>query len=133
MEIDDTNTLITMSLDDRPHFTTKITIFGKVLNIQCSYNTRNKMRWIIITDNNSLPLLSQTFLKNKKQCELNFLSNIYDLNFYVTLKKKSPSDIIPVDYDYLNWSKDFDMYFVGSTQDLQDRLTVNGRSAYVGN
>lgn len=133
MVIDDTNTLVTISLSDRPHYTTKTSIMGKVINIRCSYNTRTKLRWITITDNSNRPLLSQTFLKSKKQCELNFLSNLYNLSFYVTLKQKDLSKEISNDYDYLNWSDDFNMYFVGSTQDLQDRLRVNGRTAYVGN
>lgn len=133
MIIDDTRTFITLSVDNKPNYKTKTNILGKLINIKCGYNTRNKLRWVIIMDDSNQPLLSQTFLKNKKQCELNFLSNLYNLNFYVTLKQKDKSVVIPEDYDYLNWSNDFDMYFVGSTQDLKERLRVNGRSAYVGN
>lgn len=133
MIIDDTNTFITLSVSNSPHYITKTTLLGKPINIRCSYNSRNGLRWVIITDGNNQPLLPQTFLKNKKQCEFNFLSNIYNLSFYITLKQKDKTKKIPDNYDYLNWADDFDMYFVGSTQDLKDRLWVNGRGAYVGN
>ena len=133
MIIDDTNTFVSITLDNKPHYTTKTSLMGKALNIKCSYNSRNGLRWITITDNNNRPMLTQTFLKNKKQCELNFLSNLYNLSFYVTLKQKDKTKKIPDDYDYLNWSDDFVMYFVGATQDLRDRMWVNGRTAYVGN
>jgi hypothetical protein len=133
MFINDTSNFITFSLSDVAHYTTKTTILGKSINIRCSYNSRNKLRWITITDSNNMPLLTQTFLKNKKQCEFNFLANIYDLSFYVTLKQKDKNKIIPENYDYLNWSSYFDMFFVGCSQNLKDRLRVNGRTAYVGN
>ena len=131
MIIDATHTFITLTLENKPHYNMKTTIFGKSLNIKCGYNGRNGLRWIMITDDNNLPLLSQTFLKNKKQCQLNFLSNIYNLSFYVTLKLKDISKNIPEDYDYLEWEDDFDLFFVGCTQDLKDRLRINARSAYV--
>lgn len=132
MIINDKDTFITLSLDNKPHYTTRVSLLNKPFNIQCSYNTRNKLRWVIITDLNNNPVLSQTFVKNKKQCELNHLSNRYGLNFYVTLKQKDKSKIIPNDYDYLDWANDFDLYFVGRSQDTQNRLLANLREVLVG-
>ena len=132
MIINDKDTFITLALDNKPHYTTRVSLLNKPFNIQCSYNTRNKLRWIIITDLNNNPVLSQTFVKNKKQCELNHLSNRYGLKFYVTLKQKDKSKIIPNDYDYLDWANDFDLYFVGRSQDTQNRLLANLREVLVG-
>ena len=50
------------------------------------------MRWIMITDQSN-KLLTQTFLKNKKDIEFNF--NIMKISFTVTLKPKSKDMIVP--------------------------------------
>lgn len=126
-------TAITTTLSNKPQYTTKISIMNKPFNLRCGYNTRNGLRWITIEDLNSKPVLSQTFMKNKKRCELNFLAERYNLDFYVTLKAKDRSKVFPEDYDYLNWADDFDLYFVGRTQEIRNRMRVNGRQLYVGN
>jgi hypothetical protein len=101
--------------------------------LRYGYNTRNKKRWIIITNNSGEPLLSQTFLKYGKRCELNSLAKQYDLDYYVTLKNKDVSKVYPKDYDYLNWAKDFDICFVGYEESLSERLRINERKFFVGN
>lgn len=131
--IDDRRRIVTLSVSDKPHYNTPVKLLGKNLYVKCGYNSRNKLRWIIITDANGFTLLPQTFLKNNKQCEFNFLSNIYNLNFYVTLKQKNKNKELPKDYDYLNWSDDFDMFFVGSSQNLIEQMRLSLRSVYVGN
>ena len=90
------------------------------------------MRWIMITDQNNNPVLSQTFLKHKKICEFNFNANRKGLNFTVTLKPKSKGSRFPDNYDYLNWSKDFDLYFLGRLQTTEDKYHINRRKVYVG-
>lgn len=131
--INDIHRVVTLSVSNKPHYKTPVKLLGESLYVKCGYNGRNKLRWIIVTDANGLPLLPQTFLNNKKQCQFNFLSNIYNLSFYVTLKQKDSSKEIPKDYDYLDWSNDFDMLFVGSSQKLKEEMRVSLRTVYVGN
>lgn len=118
---------------DYPDYQSKFNLQSTQVFIRCGYNTRNKMRWVILTDLNGMVLLPQTFLKFKKRCELNFLSNQHNLNYYLTLKPKDNTKVVPNDYDYLEWSKDFDMCFVGYEQSLVDKLDENLRVAFVGN
>ena len=105
---------------------------NRPFNLRCGYNTRNKMRWVIITDLNNTPVLTQTFLKLGKQCELNFTADKYDLSFMLTLKKIDSTKEILENYDYLNWADDFDLFFVGSSQKFQEKLRLNRREVYVG-
>ena len=118
---------------DYPDYQSKFNLQSTQIFLRCGYNTRNKMRWVILTDSNGMVLLPQTFLKFKKRCELNFLSNQYNLNYYLTLKPKDATKKFPDDYDYLDWSKDFDMCFVGYEQSLVDKLDKNLRFVFVGN
>lgn len=118
---------------DYPDYQSKLNLQSTQVFLRCGYNTRNKMRWVILTDSNGMVLLPQTFLKFKKRCELNFLSNQYNLNYYLTLKPKDATKRFPDDYDYLDWSKDFDMCFVGYEQSLVDKLDKNLRFVFVGN
>jgi hypothetical protein len=98
------------------------------MKLTCAYNSLNKQRWISIADSYGNVLLPQTFLKYGRRCELNFNAEMSDLSYYVTL---SPKDITKVrhftdDYDYLDWSKDFRLCFVGMSQSLIERLNDNG-------
>lgn len=127
------DTFITMSVSDKPNYTSQISILGRQFTLTCGYNTRNKLRWITVEDANGKPVLVQTFLKKGKLCQLNFLANRYGLSFSVTLKPKSDTTIIPDNYDYLEWSKDFDLYFVGRLQSTEEDMRVNLRKVYVGN
>ena len=87
----------------------------------------------MITDLEDRPILTQTFISVGKRCELNFQAQRHNLNFYVTLKPKTPSKAFPDDYDYLNWADDFDLFFVGRTQKVVEEMRLNGRRLYVGN
>jgi len=124
---------ITTTTSNIPQYTTKISIMNKPFTLKCGYNTRNKLRWISIVDKNNKPILTQTFLKYGKQCEFNFLAERYNLSFFVTLKPKVRTKEFVKDYDYLNWADDFDLYFVGRSQELEERMRVSGRKVYVGN
>lgn len=132
MLISDLDTFITISVSDKPNYTSNINILGQPLKLICGYNTRNKSRWLVITDQNNRPLLTQTFLKQNKISDFNFTANRLGLSFTVTLKPKSKESTIPDDYDYLNWSKDFDLYFLGRLQSTEDKFLVNRRIVYVG-
>lgn len=124
---------VSVTLSDRPYYTTTFNLQNVQLKLNCGYNTRNKMRWVTITDRNGFIILSQTFLKYGKRCELNFLSNEYDLSYYLTLKPKNVTIKYDETYDYLNWAADFDMCFVGYSYSLVERLDRNGRIVLVGN
>lgn len=132
MVINDLDTFITVPVSNKPNYYSKIVILQRTLNLTCGYNTRNKLRWITITDQNNRPLLTQTFIKHKKIAEFNFISNQNGLSFTVTLKLKSQDKIIPDNYDYLNWSDDFDLYFLGRLQSTEEKFKVNRRIVYVG-
>lgn len=132
MLINDLDTFITISVSDKPNYTSNINILGQPLKLICGYNTRNKSRWLVITDQNNRPLLTQTFLKQNKISDFNFTANRLGLSFTVTLKPKSKESTIPDDYDYINWSKDFDLYFLGRLQSTEDKFLVNRRIVYVG-
>ena len=66
-------------------------------------------------------------------CQFNPLANRYGLSFSVTLKQKDSTVVIPDDYDYLEWSDDFSLYFVGRKQSTEDAYDLNIRKVYVGN
>lgn len=132
MMINDRDTFLTVSVSDKPNYITNISILNRPLIVKVGYNTRNKLRWITVTDQSNRPLLTQTFLKHKKICQFNFTANRHGLNFSVTLRQKDTTKEIPSDYDYLNWSSDFDLYFLGRTQDTENRLKANWRKVYVG-
>lgn len=124
---------ITVSLSNSLFYNTKFSLEGTQISMQCGYNPRNKLRWVILTDSDGDVLLTQTFLKYKKRCELNFYSNLNNLNYYLTLKPKIGTDVYTDDYDYSSWANDFEMCFVGYSQDLEDRLQNNLRFIRVGN
>lgn len=133
MIIVDKDIFLTVSVSDKPNYRTKISILNVPLNLTCEYNSRNKLRSIIITDRNGSPLLSQTYLKKGKLCQFNALANRYGISFSVTLKQKDATVTLADDYDYLDWSSDFDLYFVGRKQSTEDAYKVNIRKVYVGN
>lgn len=101
--------------------------------MECGYSERNLCRWIILTTTSGITLLPQTYLKFNRRCELNFEANMNNLNYYVTLRLKDGSKIIDEDYNYLNWSKDFNLCLVGCEYELIERLDHNHRILLVGN
>lgn len=124
---------VSVTLSNAFNYSTKFNFQSTQISMVCGYNPRNKSRWIALTDLKGNILLSQTFLKVGKRCELNFTANQYDLNYYVTLKPKIPSKAFPPDYDYSNWANDFDLCFVGYAYSLVERMEINGRKLLVGN
>ena len=119
---------IYVSVNNDSYYTSTIVVGSVQMKLTCAYNSLNKQRWISLTDSYGNVLLPQTFLKYGRRCELNFNAEMSDLSYYVTL---SPKDITKVryftdDYDYLDWSKDFRLCFVGMSQSLIERLNDNG-------
>ena len=119
---------IYVSVNNDSYYTSTIVVGSVQMKLTCAYNNLNKQRWISITDSYGNVLLPQTFLKYGRRCELNFNAEMSDLAYYVTL---SPKDITNVrhftdDYDYLDWSNDFRLCFVGMSQSLIERLNDNG-------
>ena len=119
---------IYVSVNNESYYTSTIVVGSVQMKLTCAYNSLNKQRWISLTDSYGNVLLPQTFLKYGRRCELNFNAEMSDLSYYVTL---SPKDITKVryftdDYDYLDWSKDFRLCFVGMSQSLIERLNDNG-------
>ena len=119
---------IYVSVNNESYYTSTIVVGSVQMKLTCAYNSLNKQRWISLTDSYGNVLLPQTFLKYGRRCELNFNAEMNDLSYYVTL---SPKDITKVrhftdDYDYLDWSKDFRLCFVGMSQSLIERLNDNG-------
>lgn len=119
---------IYVSVNNESYYTSNIVVGSVQMKLTCAYNSLNKQRWISLTDSYGNVLLPQTFLKYGRRCELNFNAEMSDLAYYVTL---SPKDITKVrhfteDYDYLNWSNDFRLCFVGMSQSLIERLNDNG-------
>ncbi len=117
-----------VSVNNDSYYTSTIVVGSVQMKLTCAYNSLNKQRWISLTDSYGNVLLPQTFLKYGRRCELNFNAEMSDLSYYVTL---SPKDITKVryftdDYDYLDWSKDFRLCFVGMSQSLIERLNDNG-------
>lgn len=119
---------IYVSVNNDSYYTSTIVVGSVQMKLTCAYNNLNKQRWISITDSYGNVLLPQTFLKYGRRCELNFNAEMSNLAYYVTL---SPKDITNVrhftdDYDYLDWSNDFRLCFVGMSQSLIERLNDNG-------
>lgn len=119
---------IYVSVNNESYYTSTIVVGSVQMKLTCAYNSLNKQRWVSLTDSYGNVLLPQTFLKYGRRCELNFNAEMSDLSYYVTL---SPKDITKVryftdDYDYLDWSRDFRLCFVGMSQSLIERLNDNG-------
>lgn len=121
-----------LTLSNKIKYVTSFNFQSLQITMTCGYNMRNKMRWIVLTDRGGEVLLSQTFLKFNKRCELNFNAEVYDLSYYVTLMPKDPSKTFK-DFDYINWSDHFDICFVGYENSFNDRLERNNRKRLVGN
>lgn len=115
------------------NYNSKFSFSGVTFNISCGYNSRNLKRWIILTSDNGDVLLPQTFLKYGRRCELNFMSELYNLKYYVTLRPKDATKLFSDDYDYREWQKDFDLCFVGIPYSVKERLDIGIRRYLVGN
>lgn len=124
---------LNVSVSDRPKYVTTFALQGVRVTMRCGYNTRSKLRWIILLDDNGDILLPQTFLKYGRRCELGFVSNQYNLNHYVTLRPKDTSKVFPESHNYLNWSRDFNICFVGYPRDVKINSDILIRELIVGN
>lgn len=122
-----------VSLSDRGKYITTFFVEGLRITMRCGYNTRNKMRWIILLDDDGNILLPQTFVKYGKRCELGFLANQHGLHYYVTLKPRDPNKKYPEGLDYLFWESRFFLCFVGYSQELEEESQVLIRKYLVGN
>lgn len=119
---------IYVSVNNDSYYTSTIVVGSVQMKLTCAYNSLNKQRWISITDSYGNVLLPQTFLKYGRRCELNFNAEMSDLAYYVTLSPKDTTKVryFTDDYDYLDWSNDFRLCFVGMSQSLIERLNDNG-------
>lgn len=133
MIITEPDIFVTLAVSDKPHYFTSTMLLNVPVKITCGYNTRNKMRWVIVTDINNTPVLPQTFLKQGKVCQFNFHANRLGLSYSITIKPKDKNFKISDEYDYLNWSNDFEMLFVGRSQSKENARDKNWRNVRVGN
>ena len=115
------------------NYKTRIRLENNILLLDIKYNLRNKRRSLSISSVDGEVLLPYTFLDYGRRCELNFNATQIDLDYYVTLSPKSKSFVYNKSYDFLNWSDNFDLCFVGNSFDLKERLNKNIRIGFVGN
>ena len=120
-------------VSDNYNYKTRIRLENNLLVLDVKYNLRNKRRSLSISSVDGDVLLPYTFLDYGRRCELNFNATQIDLNYYVTLLPKSKSFVYDKSYDFLSWSDNFDMCFVGNSFDLKERLDKNIRIRLVGN
>lgn len=133
MIIDSRVNFTSVSLSNRSKYVTSFFVEGLRVTMRCGYNTRNKMRWVILLDDNGGVLLPQTFVKYGKRCELGFLAEEHNLHYYVTLKPKNLNKIFLEGHDYLFWQSDFTLCFVGHAQEIEEEYKDLKRKHLVGN
>ena len=124
---------VIVSVSDNYNYKTRIRLENNLLVLDVKYNLRNKRRSLSISSVDGDVLLPHTFLDYGRRCELNFNATQIDLDYYVTLSPKSKSFVYDKSYDFLNWSDNFDLCFVGASYELRERLNKNVRIAFVGN
>lgn len=125
----------TFSVSNDIRYNTRVSLDSTRLIITCGYNNRTKLRWISIETVSGDVLLRNTSLKFGRQCELLPIARDYNLNYFVTLKAKKPlanSTSSFEGYDYLNWSKDFDLCFVGMPYSSVLKMRDNYLDVMVG-
>ena len=124
---------VIVPVSDNYNYKTRVRLDNNLLVLDIKYNLRNKRRSLSISSVDGDVLLPYTFLDYGRRCELNFNATQIDLNYYVTLLPKSKSFVYDKSYDFLNWSDNFDLCFVGNSFDLKERLNKNIRIGFVGN
>ena len=124
---------VIVPVSDNYNYKTRVRLENNLLVLDVKYNLRNKRRSLSISSVDGDVLLPYTFLDYRRRCELNFNATQIDLNYYVTLLPKSKSFVYDKSYDFLNWSDNFDLCFVGNSFDLKERLDKNIRIRLVGN
>lgn len=126
-------TNVEISLSNSLSYRTSFSLPSQTIMMKCGYNSRNKGRWIILSDRQGNTLLPQTFLKVNKICELNFNSELLDLDYSLVLLPKRPLKTIGNDYDYINWGNDLAIVFFGNEYSASLRMQKNIRTSLVGN
>ena len=116
-----------------PNYHTTIKVNNVTIVMYVNYNARSKQRTISLETLDGYILLPKTFVKQERRCELNFNAELEGLDYYVTLKPLNEGKTFDDGYDYLNWSNDFSLCFVGYDYSLTERLNRNIRIALVGN
>ena len=116
-----------------PNYHTTIKVNNVTLIMYVNYNARSKQRSISLETLDGYVLLPKTFVKQGRRCELNFNAELEGLDYYVTLRPLNEGKTFADGYDYLNWSDDFSLCFVGYDYSLTERLNRNIRIAFVGN
>ena len=124
---------VIVPISDNYNYKTRVRLENNLLVLDVKYNLRNKRRSLSISSVDGDVLLPYTFLDYGRRCELNLNATQIDLNYYVTLLPKSKSFVYDKSYDFLNWSDNFDLCFVGNSFDLKERLDKNIRIRLVGN
>ena len=116
-----------------PNYHTTIKVNNVTLIMYVNYNARSKQRSISLETLDGYVLLPKTFVKQGRRCELNFNAELEGLDYYVTLRPLNEGKTFDDGYDYLNWSDNFSLCFVGYDYSLTERLNRNIRIAFVGN
>lgn len=124
---------VIVPVSDNYNYKTRVRLENNLLVLDVKYNLRNKRRSLSISSVDGDVLLPYTFLDYGRRCELNFNATQIDLYYYVTLLPKSKSFVYDKSYDFLNWSDNFDLCFVGNSFSLKERLDKNIRIRLVGN
>ena len=126
-------TYTNVSLKDFPNYHTTFKVNGVNLIMYVNYNARNKMRSISLETLDGYVVLPKTFVKQGRRCELNFNATLEGLDYYVTLRPMIDGKVYDESFDYLSWSEDFTLCFVGYDYSLTERLNQNIRVSLVGN
>lgn len=126
-------TATNVSLSNEPDYNTKFNVGSVQISMECSYNTRNKLRSITLSDRDGEILLSQTFIKYGKRIELNFYAEQNNLSYFLTLKPKNMSAIISNNHDYINWRDYFDLSFIGRPYEVDERIDKSMVEMLTGN
>lgn len=116
-----------------PNYHTTIKVNNVTIIMYVNYNARIKQRTISLETLDGYILLPKTFVKQGRRCELNFNAELEGLDYYVTLKPLNEGKTFDDSYDYLNWSDEFSLCFVGYDYSLTERLNRNIRIVFVGN
>lgn len=131
---DDAITLFhNVTLSNNLNYTTRFSIDSLLLIMTVGHTDRNSKRWITLETLDGDIVLSQTYVAWNRRCELTNLSQILGINYYLTLESKTKGLHYPNNHDYINWSNDFTLCFVGFSQELRDRLDSNFVAVAVGN
>lgn len=121
----------TFSVHNDLRYNTRVTLGTTDIIITVGYNNRTKLRWVDVETSSGDILLKKTSLKFGRKCELLPVSKSYDLDYFLTLKKKR-NNVDHDGYNYLNWSNDFELCFVGKPNSSNRKMKENYLNVKVG-